>query len=97
MTEKIREKKTLEQLRNSVDGKLYIKFESAQQCRLFLKKAEDEGFMFADIKPTRNKTSNLIAVLCDKKLCYVGFIGHMALGCHSHKITCIPAEIYLKE
>lgn len=97
MTEKITENKTLEQLRKSVDGKLYIKFKSTEQCRLFLKKAEEEGFMFGDIKPTHNKPSDIIAVLHHKKLCYVGFVGHMALGSHCQGITCIPAEIYLKE
>ncbi len=60
-------------------SKAYVRFESEETCRAFLRQAEEEGFTFSDgTKPTRKHPSDLLAVHGDKTICYLGAVGRIA-------------------
>ena len=69
--------KTVESLINA-NKKVYVRMSSDVFCRQFFAQAEREGFLFGGEKPTDKHTSDLIAVLPDKTLCYVGAFGRIA-------------------
>ena len=70
--------KTIKSLINP-DKKVYVKMISADNCKRFFCLAEKEGFLFGDgAKPAEKHPSDLIAVLPDKKLCYVNTYGRIA-------------------
>ena len=70
--------KTIKSLINP-DKKVYVKMNSADDCKRFFYLAEKEGFLFGDsANPTAKHSSDLIAVLPDKTLCYVGTYGRIA-------------------
>lgn len=70
--------KTIESLINP-SKKVYVKMNGADDCKRFFSLAEKEGFLFGDsAKPTEKHPSDLIAVLPDKTLCYVGAYGRIA-------------------
>lgn len=73
--------RTLTELRKGLKGRIYIYLEDEKICNVFLKNAEDEGYRFGKIKPTKNDGSNIIALEKNKQLSYVGFVGHMAFQC----------------
>ena len=70
--------RTIENLRKSLNGKVYLYFESSEICAEFLKDAEEEGYLFGERKPTQVRTDNILALLRRKQLCYVGIIGRIA-------------------
>lgn len=74
-------KNTLTKLRENLKGKIYICFETELQCKEFLQRAEDEGFAFGKINPTKNKCSDIIALEDKKQLSYVGFVGRVYFSC----------------
>ena len=69
--------KTIESLVNA-SKKVYVHMSSDEICRRFFAQAEREGFLFGGENPTDKHPSDLIAVLPDKRLCYVGTIGRIA-------------------
>ena len=71
--------KTITSLINA-NKKVYVRMSSDEICKAFFAQAENEGFLFGGMKPTAKHPSDLIAVLSDKTLCYVGTIGRMAAG-----------------
>lgn len=64
----------------NLDGRVYVYVPSKNIRRLFLKNAQDEGFMFADgVKPTRRRAyDDIYALNKDFTLNFVGYIGHIA-------------------
>lgn len=71
--------KTIKSLINT-NKKVYVKMSSDEICKAFFAQAENEGFLFGDgAKPTAKHTSDLIAVLSGKQLCYVASIGRIAM------------------
>ena len=66
--------KTITSLINA-NKKVYVRMSSDEICKAFFAQAEKEEFLFGGIKPTAKHPSDLIAVLSDKTLCYVGTIG----------------------
>lgn len=70
--------KTIESLIHT-SKKVYVRMSCEEICRRFFEQAEREGFVFGDgSKPTAKHPSDLIAVLPDKTLCYVGAVGRVA-------------------
>ena len=63
--------KTIESLVNA-SKKVYVHMSSDEICRRFFAQAEREGFLFGGEKPTKKEPSDIIAVLPDKTICYVG-------------------------
>ena len=72
--------KTITSLINA-NKKVYVRMSSDEICKAF----------FA-MKPTAKHPSDLIAVLSDKTLCYVGTIGRMAAGSGAENVCVIDAE-----
>ena len=72
--------------------KVYVRMSSDEICKAFFAQAENEGFLFGGMKPTAKHPSDLIAVLSDKTLCYVGTIGRMAAGSGAENVCVIDAE-----
>lgn len=64
----------------NLDGRVYVYVPSKNIRRLFLKNAQEEGFMFADgVKPTRRRAyDDIYALNKDFTLNFVGSIGHIA-------------------
>ena len=83
--------KTIESLINA-NKKVYVRMSSDEICKAFCAQAENEGFLFGGMKPTAKHPSDLIAVLSDKTLCYVGTIGRMAAGSGAENVCVIDAE-----
>ncbi|MCH5317364.1 MAG: hypothetical protein J1E05_05255 [Eubacterium sp.] len=74
--------RTLENLRKSHKGKVYIYLKDTETCKRFLRDAENEGYRFGNIKPTENLTDDIIALEHRKRLSYVGFVGRVAWMCN---------------
>ena len=83
--------KTITSLINA-NKKVYVRMSSDEICKAFFAQAENEGFLFGGMKPTAKEPSDLIAVLSDKTLCYVGTIGRMAAGSGAETVCVIDAE-----
>jgi len=83
--------KTITSLINA-NKKVYVRMSSDEICKAFFAQAENEGFLFGGMKPTAKHPSDLIAVLSDKTLCYVGTIGRMAAGSGAENVCVIDAE-----
>ena len=83
--------KTITSLINA-NKKVYVRMSSDEICKAFFAQAENEGFLFGGMKPTAKHPSDLIAVLSDKTLCYVGTIGRMAAGSVAENVCVIDAE-----
>ncbi len=83
--------KTIESLINA-NKKVYVRMSSDEICRRFFALAEREGFLFGDKKPTDKHPSDLIVVLPDKTICYVGAIGRIAAQSGAENVLVINAE-----
>ncbi len=83
--------KTIESLINA-SKKVYVRMRSDEICRRFFAQAEREGFTFGGKNPTDKHPSDLIAVLPDKTICYVGTIGRIAAGSGAENVRVINAE-----
>lgn len=70
--------RTIENLRNTLNGKVYIFCKDDQTAKEFLVDAEKEGYLFGTIKPTDSQPDDIIAVEDNKQLSYVGFVGRVA-------------------
>lgn len=90
--------RAIENLRNVVDGKLYIYCDNEKIGKQFMQDAEFEGYRFGKIKPTENGWSDIVAVEKRKQLSFVGFCGHMNFQCNGGDgggLTRIDYEKYL--
>ena len=83
--------KTIESLIHT-NKKVYVRMSSDEICKAFYSQAEKEGFLFGGGKPTAKHPSDLIAVLPDKTICYVGTIGRIAAGSGAENVCIIEAE-----
>ena len=83
--------KTITSLINA-NKKVYVRMSSAEICKVFFAQAEKEGFLFGDEKPTAKEPSDIIAVLPDRTICYVGTIGRIAAGSGAENVCVIDAE-----
>ena len=72
--------------------KVYVRMSSDEICKAFFVQAENEGFLFGGEKPTAKEPSDLIAVLPDRTICYVGTIGRIAAGSGAENVCVIDAE-----
>ncbi len=54
--------RTIENLRNAINGKIYIYCNNEKIGKQFMQDAENEGYRFGKIKPTENGWSNIIAL-----------------------------------
>ena len=84
--------KTIKSLINP-DKKVYVKMNGADDCKRFFSLAEKEEFLFCGgTKPTKKHPTDLIAVLPDKTLCYVGTYGRIATQSGAKNIIVYDCE-----
>jgi hypothetical protein len=83
--------KTIKSLSNA-NKKVYVRMRSDEICRQFFAQAETEGFTFGGEKPTAKQPSDLIAVLPDKTICYVGTIGRIASRSGAENVVVVEAD-----
>lgn len=83
--------KTIESLINA-NKKVYVRMNTDEICRRFFAQAESEGFTFGGEKPTEKHPSDLIAVLPDKTICYVGTFGRIASRSGAENVVVVKAE-----
>ena len=83
--------KTIESLINA-NKKVYVRMSSDEICKAFFAQAEKEEFLFGGIKPIEKEPSDIIAVLPDRTICYVGTIGRIAAGSGAENVCVIDAE-----
>ena len=90
--------RTIENLRNTVGGRIYIYLDNEKIGKRFMQDAENEGYRFGKIKPTENGWSDIIALESKKQLSYVGFVGHVCFQCNggdNGNLTRIDYEKYV--
>lgn len=69
--------RTINQLINK-DRKVYVLLNGRAIGYRFLSDAEREGFLFGDgVKPTEREPGDIMALLSESEICYVGWAGHM--------------------
>jgi len=62
---------------------IYFKMSSREVCKQFYEQAAREGLLFGGINPTYKETTDLVALLPDGSICYVGWAGRMCYhSCH---------------
>ena len=89
--------KTIRSIINQ-NKKVYVKLSDDETCKRFYVQAEKEGFLFGDsAKPTEKHTSDLIAMLPDKTLCYVNTYGRIATQSGAENIIVYDCEKLLAD
>lgn len=70
------------------EKKVYILLKNEEIAKRFMSNAESEGITFSDgTKPTNKAIDDIIALLPNGTICYVGFVGRMCR--HSNQCICI--------
>lgn len=77
------------------EKKVYILLKNKESAKRFLSDAESEDITFSDgTKPTNKAPDDIIALLPNGSICYVGFIGRMCR--HSNQCICIDYGEYIR-
>lgn len=79
----------------SKTNKVYFYFKDTNLCKQFYKNAEAEGITFGGEQPTTKEPTDLIALLPDGEICYVGWAGHMCYHNCSVGVTRIDYAKYI--
>lgn len=74
--------RTLNQLRENLDGKIYIYLKDEKTIKIFFENAEAEGYLFGKTKPSQSPMDNIVSLKKNKMLAYVGAIGRMEFQCN---------------
>ena len=85
--------RTLDNLRNSMKGRLYIVCRNTAVGKRFLQDAEAQGYLFGSIKPTTFESVDMVALERHHQLAHVNYLGHMAAGAGA--VNCIDYEKYI--
>ena len=68
--------RTIKQFINQAN-KVYFFMKDKDTCLRFYQDAEAEGITFGGSKPTEKEPTDIIALLPEGEICYVGWAGHM--------------------
>lgn len=79
----------------SKTNKVYFYFTRNEICKRFFENAEAEGITFGGKKPTAKETTDLIALLPNGEICYVGWAGHMCYYNCTEGVVRIDYEKYV--
>lgn len=74
-------KRTLNELRNNLSGKIYLYLKDEKTKKEFISAARSEGYKFGKEGLPENVTDNIISLKKNKNLCYVGYIGRIEFQC----------------
>ena len=76
------EERTLRNLRNSMDGKIFVFLKDEKTRAEFAADAAREGYGFGTAKPTAEIAENVIALCSGKQLSHVGAVGRIEFQCN---------------
>ncbi len=68
--------RTIKQFIKRAD-KVYFYMKDQETCQRFYQDAEREGITFGGEKPTIKEITDIVALLPEGEICYVGWAGHM--------------------
>jgi len=68
--------RTIKQFIKRAD-KVYFYMKDRETCQRFYRDAEKEGITFCGSTPTSKETTDIVALLPEGEICYVGWAGHM--------------------
>ncbi len=89
--------RTIKQLIRS-DRKIYIYLRNRETKEKFCRDVEAEGITFeGKVKVTVNKLDDIMALLSNGVICYLGFVGRMCYGSGSKDAIRIDYEKYIKD
>ena len=78
------------------EKKVYILLKNSAIAERFMQDAEAEGLTFGDgVKPTQRKPDDIMSLLPDGSICYVGFLGRIYRN--SSQCVCVDYEEYLQQ
>ena len=75
---------------------IYFKMSNREICKQFYEQAAREGMTLGGINPTYKETTDLVAILPDGNLCYVGWAGRMCYHNSREGVIKIDYEKYSK-
>ena len=73
---------------------IYFKMSSREVCKQFYEQAAKEGFLLGGINPTYKETTDLVALLPNGGLCYVGWAGRIFYHNYHEGVIRIDYEKY---
>lgn len=74
--------RTLDNLRKSLKGKIYLYLKDAETEKQFKEDAQAEGYRFGTISPADSSADNIISLGENKQLSHVGAVGRIAFQCN---------------
>lgn len=91
----MKNRRSISELRNSLEGKVYVRCKSGDVFRRFLEDAEAEGYMIGDSRPTEAGVSwDIKAIGQDRTISNVGIAGHIACQAGGPNIHIIDYGLY---
>ena len=81
----------------SKTNKVYFFFQNTNLCKQFYENAEAEGITFGGTNPTDKEPTDLVALLPDGEICYVGWAGRMCYNNCQEKVVRIDYKRYLND
>lgn len=82
----------------SKNKKVYIYLSSEDVQSRFMSDAENQGITFGDgIKPTERKPDDIMALLSDGTICYLGWAGHMCYRHNHENVIRVDYEKFINE
>ena len=74
---------------------IYFKMSNREVCKQFYEQAAKEGLLFGGINPTYKETTDLVALLSNGEICYVGWAGRMCYHNRKQNILRVDYEKYI--
>ena len=73
---------------------IYFNMSSREGCKQFYEQAQKEGLSFGGSDPTYKETTDLVALLPNGELCYVGWVGRVLYHHSSGNIIRVDYDKY---
>ena len=86
--------RTIKQFINMTNT-VYFFFKDTNLCKHFYQNAEAEGITFGGTKPTEKEPTDLVALLPNGEICYVGWAGRMCYHNCKEGVVRIDYEKYI--
>ncbi|MBQ7637337.1 MAG: hypothetical protein IJS90_00365 [Clostridia bacterium] len=74
--------RTLDALRNSLEGKIYLYLKDGETVTRFLEDAREQGYLFGEFAPDEAHRDNLVSLKKEKQLAHVGTVGRIEYMCN---------------
>ena len=81
----------------SKTNKVYFYLKDTDTCKAFFSNAGAEGITFSGEQPTTKKPTDLIALLPEGEICYVGWAGHMCYHNSTEGVLRIDYAKYIND